>query len=464
MNIVFPYGKEFLEYDFSGEQFLGVLESGLHNFVPLYSQEELIRRAIFEPFGSGLLSELVRVARQRKRRSDSQTDSCSDSRTDSTRVVLIASDHTRPVPSRLIVPQLLAEIRRGDPSADVTILVATGCHRAPTLAELTEKFGQEIMSTERVVVHDCDKSKLINLGKLPSGGELVLNRLAVDADVLVSEGFIEPHFFAGFSGGRKSVLPGVASRETVIYNHNADFINSEFARTGQLKQNPIHTDMIFAARKAKLAFICNVIINSKKEVIYAVAGDCEAAHEDGCKFLGKYCNADAIPADIVVTSNGGYPLDQNIYQAVKGITTAEASVKKNGVIIMIAKSNDGHGGCQFHRTFANEKNIDRMLETFLKTPKSETIVDQWQSQIFARTLKHATIIYISEADDKIVRDLHMIPAKSIKEAVSTAKKILNNKHATITAIPDGVSIIVTKNTNFASDVGVKCQDKNHFEN
>ncbi|MDR2172333.1 MAG: nickel-dependent lactate racemase [Planctomycetaceae bacterium] len=420
-KIYFPYGRDFLEYDFPVSRFLGVIESSFCDYVPKYSEIELVRGAICNPIGSAALSELS-VGKGR--------------------VVLIASDHTRPVPSKLIVPQLLGEIRRGNPQAEIIILVATGCHRCPTSVELAEKFGQEIFESEKIVVHDCDKSEFIDLGKLPSGGDLVLNRLAIDADLLISEGFIEPHFFAGFSGGRKSVLPGIAARETVIYNHNATFIADNFARTGVLRRNPIHADMIYAARKAKLAFICNVIINSKKEVIYAVAGDCDAAHAEGCDFLCKNCMADAIPADIVVTSNGGYPLDQNIYQAVKGMTAAEATVKKNGVIIMIAKSNDGHGGCHFHKTFANEKNLNNMLKNFMETPNAKTQVDQWQSQIFARVLKHASVIYISEAPDNIVKDLHMIPAKSIKEALSIAENILKNPNATITAIPDGVSVIV----------------------
>jgi nickel-dependent lactate racemase len=147
-------------------------------------------------------------------------------------------------------------------------------------------------------------------------------------------------------------------------------------------------------------------------------------------------------ADIVISTNGGYPLDQNIYQAVKGMTAAEASVKKGGVIIMLAESKDGHGGAEFHKTFAEEKDLNRMLNTFMKTPRENTRVDQWQSQIFARVLKHATLIYVSEAPDEMVRDLHMIPAHSIDEAVKKAEKILGNPNASITAIPDGVSVIV----------------------
>jgi nickel-dependent lactate racemase len=359
------------------------------------------------------------------------------------KVVLIASDHTRPVPSKVIVPRMLAEIRKGSPDADITILIATGCHRATTQAELESKFGPEIMEREKIVIHDCDSPDMVNLGKLPSGGEIVVNKIAVETDLLVAEGFIEPHFFAGFSGGRKSLFTGVASREAVVYNHNAEFIAHPAARTGIVEGNPVHIDMLYAARKAKLDFICNVIINAEKEVVYAVAGDCDLAHRKGMEFLMDKCRAAPVMSDIVISTNGGYPLDQNIYQAVKGMTAAEATVRKDGVIIHLAKSNDGHGGEEFHKTFAEEKNIDRLLDTFMKTPRETTRVDQWESQIFARILKHARVIYICDAPDEMVRDFHMIPAHSIDEAVRMAEEILQDPNASITVIPDGVSVVVS---------------------
>jgi nickel-dependent lactate racemase len=240
------------------------------------------------------------------------------------------------------------------------------------------------------------------------------------------------------------VLPGVVSRKTVVYNHNAEFIAHPKARTGVLEGNPIQIDMLFAARTAKLAFICNVVINAEKEVIYAVAGDCDTAHRKGTDFLASKCGVKATPADIVISTNGGYPLDQNIYQAVKGMTAAEAAVKKDGIIIMLAKSNDGHGAPEFYKTFAEEKNLDRMLDAFMKTPRETTRIDQWQSQIFARVLKHAKVIYISDAPDQMVRDLHMTPAHSLPEAVKMAEEMLNNPRASIAAIPDGVAVMVNQ--------------------
>lgn len=421
-QIKFPYGKEYMTASVSEERLQAVLVSDLHSYIPEKSQIELVKDAMEQPIGSLRLSDMA---------------------AGKNKVVIIASDHTRPVPSKVIMPLMLAEIRKGNPKADITILIATGCHRETTREELVQKFGEEIVASEKIIIHDCDdEENLISLGTLPSGGELIVNNLAMEADLLCAEGFIEPHFFAGFSGGRKSVLPGIASRKTVLANHCSAFIAADYARTGILENNPIHRDMIFAAKKANLAYIVNVVINSEKEVIHAVAGDCSEAHQAGCEFLSRYCKVDAQVADIVITTNGGYPLDQNIYQAVKGMTAAEATVRPGGVIIMIAKSNDGHGGQKFYETFRDEKDLNRMMQGFLDTPADETIPDQWQSQIFARVMLKATVIYISDADDEVVRDLHMVPAHSIEEAMEKAEAILGKKDATITAIPDGVSVMV----------------------
>lgn len=421
--VTFPYGRETLTYSVPEDRFKAELVSRMHHYKASASQEELVRQALENPIGTPRLRVM---AEGRKR------------------VVIIASDHTRPVPSKVIIPQMLAEIRTGNPHAEISILVATGCHRKTTKEELINKFGAGIVEKETILVHDCDSPETANLGKLPSGGNLIINRAVMEADLLAAEGFIEPHFFAGYSGGGKSVLPGIASRETVLYNHNAEFIANPYARTGIVEGNPIHTDMLYAARAARLAFICNVIINSQKEVIHAVAGDADLAHRAGREFLAGMCRVDAVPADIVISTNGGYPLDQNIYQAVKGMTAAEATVKKDGVIIMLAKSDDGHGGEEFYKTFAEEKDLARMTETFLKTPRHKTRADQWESQILARILRHARVVYVSGAPDDMVREFQMIPAHSLEEAVKKAEEQLGNSRAAITAIPDGIAVMVKK--------------------
>ena len=423
-KIDFPYGKGKISYDFSGENFNGVLVSKLHEYIPQGSGAELVREAMANPIGSKRLSELSRGKKK---------------------IVIIASDHTRPVPSKIIIPPMLEEIRSASPDADITLLIATGCHRGTKREELVEKFGEDIVANEKIVIHDCaDDANLVRLGILPSGGELYINRLAYEADLLVSEGFIEPHFFAGYSGGRKSVLPGVAARASVLANHCSEFIAHDKARTGVLEGNPIHKDMLWAAHKAKLAYIVNVVINEKKEAIYAVAGDVEAAHLAGCEFLSGLCRAKPMMADIAISTNGGYPLDQNIYQAVKGMTAAEATVREGGVIIMLAKSNDGHGGEQFFRQLADEPDISKTMDIFLSRGRNETVPDQWQTQIFLRILQRARVVYVSEAPDEMVRAMHMTPAKDLEKAIRIAKDMVGNDNASITAIPDGVAVMVVE--------------------
>lgn len=417
-----PYGKEKLTAKIEESHLAGILISDLHRYTPPKSGSELVQEALEHPIGTPRLCDMA-VGKQN--------------------IVIISSDHTRPVPSHIIMPLLLAEVRKGNPDANITILISTGLHRLTTADELRAKFGDEIYDKETFVVHDCDDTdNLVYLGKLPSGGNLSINRLAVEADLLIGEGFIEPHFFAGFSGGRKSVLPGVASRECVMYNHNSGFIADPHSRTGVIEGNPIHNDMLYAARAARLDFIINVVIDAAHDPIFAVAGDCDLAHRVGREFLASKCQVDAIKADIVISTNGGYPLDQNIYQSVKGMTAAESTVNEGGVIIMLSKASDGHGGKSFHETFRDEKDLNRMMETFLKRTPAETIVDQWQSQIFARLLLKARVIFVSSCEDQLVEDLHMIPAHSIDEAMEKAIALVGKDDYKVTVIPDGVSVIV----------------------
>lgn len=419
MEMKFPYGKTHLTVDIPKPE--GVLVSGMEDYIPPVGPQELVEQALRAPIGTAPLHELAEGKQK---------------------VVLIASDHTRPVPSKYIVPPMLREIRRGNRHAQITILIATGCHRGTKKEELMDKFGPKIVEEENIVIHDCDNSPMQDIGVLPSGSRCVVNKLLTEADLVVSEGFIEPHFFAGFSGGRKSVLPGVASRSTVMANHCAEFIAHPRSRTGILEGNPIHADMVWAARQAKLAFIVNVVINGEKEPIYAVAGDMEKAHAEGCRFLSGLCKAKAKPADIVITTNGGYPLDQNIYQAVKGMTAAEATVRPGGVIIMLAKSDDGHGGEGFYRQLANEPDGSKTMAQFLARGREETEPDQWQTQILLRVLQRARVVYVSDAPDEMVQAMHMIPSHSLPEALEKAKELVQKQKPSITAIPDGVAVMV----------------------
>ena len=421
MTISLPYGRTRLTAEIPEHRISAVLTSRLEAYVPAMGETELVEAALKAPIGSPTLEELTNGKKN---------------------IVLIASDHTRPVPSKVLIPPMLRAIRRGNPDARITILIATGCHRSTTKTELIEKFGEEIAERERIEIHDCAAEEdMVTIGTLPSGGKLCINRIAAEADLLVSEGFIEPHFFAGFSGGRKSVLPGIAARETVYWNHNADFIGSPFARTGILDGNPIHEDMIYAARKANLAFICNVVINAKHQVVGAFAGDCEQAHLAGAEFLKGLCRADKTLSDIVITTNNGNPLDQNIYQAVKGMTAAEATCREGGVIIMAAACNDGHGGESFRDTIAADMTAAEILAQIQATPKKDTVPDQWESQILARILSRFRVVLISEVDPELVRAMKMHPARDICEALAIAESLLGFE-GSITVIPEGISTII----------------------
>ena len=423
-ELLFPYGKRKMRYTFQEDELAGVLTSSIHDYTPVAGEAELIKQAMTNPIGSPRLAELARGKKN---------------------IVIIASDHTRPVPSKLIIPMILEEIRSTSPNSQITILIATGCHRGTTKEELIQKFGTEIVEKENIYIHDCDeREKLVNIGTLPSGGVCEINSIAYQADLLIAEGFIEPHFFAGFSGGRKSVLPGIASRATVLANHCSEFIAHPNARTGVLENNPIHKDMLWAAKHAALRYIVNVVLDEDKKVIYACAGDPELAHKKGTDFLASLCGTQALDADIVISTNGGYPLDQNVYQAVKGMTAAEATVKKGGVIIMLAASLDGVGGDYFYHQLADEPDICKTMDTFLQRGRAYTVPDQWQTQILLRILMHAPVIYVSEVEDETVRKMHMLPAHSIGEAITKAKTLLGKADVKIVAIPDGVSVMVKK--------------------
>lgn len=420
-----PFGKEKIKLELPEEQVAGVLVSHAHEYKAPKSEAELVADALANPIGSPKLSELAKGKKN---------------------CVIISSDHTRPVPSHIIMPQLLAELRKGNPDIDITILIATGMHRATTKEELIDKYGKEIAEHEKIVIHvSRNDEDMVSVGTLPSGGDCRINKVAANADLLISEGFIEPHFFAGMSGGRKSVLPGIASKVTVLANHCSEFINSPNARTGILQGNPIHEDMLYAAKAAKLAFICNVVIDADKKVIAAFAGDREKAHYAGADFEMKLAGVKPVPADIVITTNGGYPLDQNIYQSVKGMTAAEATCKEGGVIIDVSSCSDGHGGEDFYNNLKNAESIQKAMDEILARGRNETVFDQWEAQILMRMLLKFTIIMVTEAPQQMIEDMHMKYAASIDDALAMAKDVLAKKGFTdpkITVIPDGVSVIV----------------------
>ena len=420
MEIKIPYGKTFQTLNI--EEGFELLESKIQELEAGADGGAIVRAAMDSPIGSPKLRELAAGKKN---------------------AVLIISDHTRPVPSKDIVPFMLEELRAGNPDIEITMLVATGCHRGTTPEELVHKLGEDIVSREHIVVHDCDSSPLTDLGPLPSGARLVVNSLVAQAELVVSEGFIEPHFFAGYSGGRKSILPGVCSRVTVLGNHCADFIDDPKARMGVIDGNPINRDMERAARMAKLAYIVNVVVNEAHEVVAAFAGDPIEAHHAGCAYLARYCEVEQKQkADIVITSNGGAPLDQNAYQAVKGLTTAADAAADGAALIICAECADGIGGDSFYKALSECANPEALLEDIRRVPMDETVPDQWQYQILARILEKHHVYFVARKEmEEAVNAMKMEYAPSLEEAYARARA-LKGASARVAVIPNGVSLII----------------------
>ena len=418
-TIRFPYGHDSVELHVKEENLKAVLTNkGAPGSADL-PQERYILDALASPIGAPRLRDLA-VGKEK--------------------VLLVTSDHTRAVPSRITLPILLAEIRAGNPAAEITILIATGLHRATTEAEQRAMFGDAIVDSEHIVCHNAfDDAQMRYVCSLPSGAEFYVNHLALETDLLVTEGFIEPHFFAGFSGGRKSILPGISSAATVNENHSFKAIASPWAKAGILGNNPISRDMVCAARAVNVQFILNVALGEDKKIIAAFAGDLEQAHERGCAFVSDLARVEPVTGDIAVTSNGGYPLDQNLYQAPKAASTAEACAGTDGVIILIASCLDGLGGENFARLM--QMGTPRQIQEYLSAiPPRESISEQWCVQIFSQMLMQHTVILVSGLDPEMVRKINMIPAKTPDEALEIAYQ-LKGRDASVVAIPDGVAVI-----------------------
>lgn len=420
-TVILPYGSRELTVEVPDSA--AVLRSGIDELKSTRPGAETVREAMEDPVGSPRLRDLARGKRT---------------------ATLIISDHTRPVPSKDIVPHMLRELREGSPDIDITLLVATGCHRGTEVSELVSKLGEEIVENEKIVVHDArDPESNVQIGALPSGAPLVIDRLAAETDLLVAEGFIEPHFFAGFSGGRKSVLPGICDQVTVFGNHCSSFIDSPYARAGILDGNPIQTDMIAAGRMAGLKFIVNVVVDGDHNTVAAFAGDFDKAHRAGCDFLLSKCKVDRVPADIIITTNGGSPLDQNIYQCTKGLCTAEATAGDGAVIIICAECIDGHGGEDFYHFLRDCSSPAALYSQFMATPQDQTPQDQWQAQIQARIQDAHTVIFVTRPELRhMIEDMKMIYAATPDEAFAMAKEIRGDD-ASVTVIPDGVSVIIS---------------------
>lgn len=422
-TIPIPYYTSTLALHVEEENLKAVLTAKMHGFHAEKSQEQLVLDALEHPVDSPRLRTLAEGKRK---------------------IVIVTSDHTRAVPSKITLPLLLKEIRSGNPDADITILIATGLHRPTTEEEQRRMFGDAIVDHEKIAINNAfAPEQFVELCTLPSGAVFQVNRLAAECDLLVTEGFVEPHFFAGFSGGRKSILPGICSERTVNENHSYKAVSHPRSNSGMLKDNPIHADMLCAAKAVNVQFIFNVALDGEKKIVAAWAGDLEKAHEAGVAFIRQWSQCPVVTGDIVITSNGGYPLDQNLYQSPKAMATAEACAGEDGVIIMCCSCCDGMGGAHFGQLIqrGTPDEIDRYLSSI---PPEKTIPEQWCTQVCVRVLrKHPVILVTTFLSHDEVRKANMIPASTPDEALEIAYR-LKGKQASVVVIPDGVSVLTVK--------------------
>lgn len=422
-TIPIPYYTSTLALHVEEENLKAVLTAKMHGFHAEKSQEQLVLDALEHPVDSPRLRTLAEGKRN---------------------IVIVTSDHTRAVPSKITLPLLLKEIRSGNPDANITILIATGLHRPTTEEEQRRMFGDAIVDHEKIAINNAfDPKQFVELCVLPSGAVFQVNRLAAECDLLVTEGFVEPHFFAGFSGGRKSILPGICSERTVNENHSYKAVSHPRSNSGMLKDNPIHADMLCAAKAVNVQFIFNVALDGEKKIVAAWAGDLEKAHEAGVAFIRQWSQCPVVTGDIVITSNGGYPLDQNLYQSPKAMATAEACAGEDGVIIMCCSCCDGMGGAHFGQLIqrGTPDEIDRYLS---EIPPQKTIPEQWCAQVCVRVLrKHPVILVTTFLNHDEVRKANMIPASTPDEALEIAYR-LKGEQASVVVIPDGVSVLTVK--------------------
>ncbi|HHY45722.1 MAG TPA: nickel-dependent lactate racemase [Firmicutes bacterium] len=413
-----PYGYGSIDCVIPRDRVQSILEP--RRFPDRRPPEVTIRGALRNPIGAQPLREMVKGK---------------------SHILIITSDTTRPVPSQLTLPLLLEEIETGNPSAGYTLIVATGLHSPPSQEELVARFGESLLGSLNVVLHEAsNRQELTSVGRLSTGLDLWTNRLVAESDLIIAEGFIEPHFFAGFTGGRKSILPGIAGYESILQNHSPEKIDHPLSRNGILEGNPIHAEMCEAARAARLAFILNVVLDRNKEVVSAFAGDPFLAHEEGVGFVRAHAMVHASPADIVITSNGGYPLDRNLYQLVKGISVGAQTAKPGGVVIILGECRDGVGHQEFFNMMAKSDGPSDVLKRIRSGQVSGK--DQWEVQVLARVLERNPVIIVSrEIDSEVVKDMHMNHARDIQEALEMAFR-MKGKDAMVTILPHGPATIV----------------------
>ena len=387
------YGETGMVVDFPDHQ-TDVIEPV---FVPgLPDEPAALTEALRNPSGSAPLRELVKP-----------TD----------RVCIVISDITRPAPNHLMVPAILGELSRVHP-ANITLLVGTGMHRPNTPAELERMLGPDIVRNFRVVNHDChDQENLVYVGRTTSGNEVYLNRLYVEADCRIVTGFIEPHFFAGFSGGPKAILPSIAGASTINFNHNAAKIADHRSTWASLHENPVHHECRQAAVLAPPQFTLNVTLNKERLITGVFAGELFKAHAAGCRFAETHSLRKIdMPYDVVVGTNSGYPLDLNIYQIVKGMSAASLAAVDGGPIVMVAECREGLGHGEYARLLTTGGDSHAILAGILAN--GNVTPDQWQVQIQAQIqTRHKVYLHSKRLSNDAIAKARLIPVDDVEALV-----------------------------------------------
>jgi lactate racemase len=408
MRIKLPYGKTqlVLELEKDEGQF-SLLEPRRTSFDP-------IRMAMAAPIGSQQLHALVRPGQS---------------------VAIITSDVTRPCPSHLMLPPVLEELNRtGIKDEEITVVFALGSHRPHTAEERTRLVGAEIAS--RLLCIDSDPDRTVRVGRTSRGTPIDVFEPVVRADVRIALGNVEPHYFAGYSGGAKSLVPGVCSLETIRQNHA--LMVQPTARAGVLEGNPVREDIEEGAAMVPIDFILNVVLDSEKSVVAAAAGHPVEAHRWACQVVA-FLSITPLeqPVDIVVVSAGGYPKDINMYQAQKALDNAAAAVRPGGVIIWVAECPEGLG----HATF-EEWLVGRSPDQILQRIQENFVLGGHKAAAIARVLKQASVFLVSSLSEKLVTACGMIPYSNAESAIQAAFQQVG-PDAVVTVIPEGAAILAS---------------------
>lgn len=419
MRIQLDYGRNGLAADVPDEHLAAVLT--LRPKPALPAPAEAVLAAVTAPVAGPSLAELAH----------GRNSAC-----------VVISDITRPVPNRVILPPLLRTLEEaGVPQEGITILIATGTHRPSTPAEIEEMVGPEIASSYRIVNHDCkDLESHGNLGETERGVPIWVDHRFLDAEVRVSVALIEPHFMAGYSGGRKNICPGICAMETVQIWHGPRFIGHELSDAGSVDGNPVHEDSLFVARKAGLQFICDVTLDEKRQITGVFAGEPDAAWRAGVAFAREVNHAPLPePVEIVLTTCAGYPLDLTFYQAVKGMVGALPALKEGGSIVIASECAEGLG----NQEFANILLENDDLEAFVARTYDPSffIPDQWEVHELLKAVRRAKVYIFAEGIPAYtLAQCFVEPVPSVEEGLRRALAH-HGPNVRIAVIPKGPYVI-----------------------